>query len=151
MTNFWANRYEKDVNLCFLKMYLRGTKMYLKCCRGGSMNNASISANTHKHGSHIVRELLGYDREGGCQERSIPHGFYNSDDEAQRDEGNMAFHFIQHSVEEKQGSVIKIIILSNLFGCRVQSNWPFCYKTISDVFNYFFFPKNIAVIFYFLI
>lgn len=58
------------------------------------MNTANVNANTYKHGGDIVRELLGDDREGGCQERSIPHGFYNSDDEAQRDEGNMTFHFI---------------------------------------------------------
>ena len=77
----------------------RGLFPSVDCCRYTDDDDDIEKILTYKHSSDIVGELLGDDREGGGEEGSVTHRLHDADDEAQRYEGHVAFHFIQHPVK----------------------------------------------------
>lgn len=62
---------------------------------------------TYKHGSDVIRKLLGYNGKRCGEEGSVAHRLHDANHEAKRYEGNVPFHFVQHPGDKQ------IIQLSN--------------------------------------
>lgn len=50
------------------------------------MIEGTCTEGTHEHSGDIVRELLGYDGEGGRKEGGVAHSFHYPDGHAEREE-----------------------------------------------------------------